>query len=80
IEDPTLLEEIKSSPGPTDSALSTTISDDEQQRQSLKNKFAQIKANFEQKTISNVMGSPLTASTHSSNTTARENLRKQTDE
>ncbi|CAF0861544.1 unnamed protein product [Rotaria sordida] len=85
IEDPSLLEQNKISSQPINSTLSTpttTISDDDQQQQqqSLKSKFAQIKAKFEQKNLSNVMTSPFSSSTHSSNMTARENSRKQTDD
>ncbi len=85
IEDPSLLEEIKPSSRPIDSTSSTTGSDDEQQqqKQSLKNKFAQIKAKFEQKNSSNVMASRSTSSatTSSNNTTTKhQNSRKQMDD
>ncbi|CAF4159118.1 unnamed protein product [Rotaria sp. Silwood2] len=81
IKDPTLLEQSKPSSQPINSTLSTisTVSDDDQQ-QSLKNKFAQIKAKFEQKNFSNVMSSPLTSSINTSNIATRENSRKQTDD
>jgi hypothetical protein len=46
----------------------------------LKNKFAQLKAKFEQKNFSNVYASPATSTTNSSNTTARQNSRKQMDD
>lgn len=73
IEDPSLLKEIKPS---TDSASSTTGSDDEQQ--SSKHKFAQIKAKFERKSLTNIMASPSsTSSLTSSNTTTRRNSDKQ---
>ncbi|CAF0858533.1 unnamed protein product [Adineta steineri] len=77
IEDPTLLREIK----PTlDSTSSTTGSDDEQR--SSKNKFAQIKAKFEQKSLTNVMGSPSSSSPSSNTTTitTRRNSSKQSND
>ena len=63
IDDPSLLQEVKP---PLDST-SSTGSDDEQQ--SSKHKFAQIKARFEQKSVTNVMASPSSSSVASSNTT-----------
>ena len=67
IEDPTFLNEIK----PTrDSTSSETASDDEQQ--SAKNKFAQIKAKFEKKSFTNVMASPSSSSVASSQTATRQ--------
>jgi len=75
IEDPSLLKEIKPS---IDSTSSTTGSDDEQQ--SSKNKFAQIKAKFEQKSLTNVMASPSSSSSvASSHTTTRRNSNKSND-
>jgi len=66
IEDPTLLKQIQPS---IDSTSSTTGSDDDQH--SSKNKFAQIKAKFEQKNSTNVMASPSSSSSvTSSNATA----------
>lgn len=80
IEDPSLLEEIKTSSGPIDSISSVLYSDDDQQ-QPLKNKFAQLKAKFEQKSFSNVLASPATSTAHSSNTSStRQNSRKQVDD
>ncbi|CAF2409453.1 unnamed protein product [Rotaria sp. Silwood2] len=77
IDDPNLLKEIKPS---IDSTSSTTGSDDEQQ--SLKNKFAQIKAKFEQKSSINIMASPSSSSLASSNTTTttRQNSDQQTND
>jgi len=76
IEDPSLLKEIKPS---VDSTSSTTGSDDEQQ--SSKHKFAQIKAKFEQKSFTNVMASPTSSSSvASSHTTTRRNSNQQIDD
>jgi len=63
---------------PIDSISSTTTASDDDQQQSLKNKFAQIKAKFEQKNFANVMASP--SSSNSSNSTTRQNSRKQIDD
>jgi hypothetical protein len=78
IEDPSLLEEIKTPSQPIDSTSSTTGSDDEQQ--SMKNKFAQIKAKFERKNLTNVMASPSTSSVNSSSTASRQNSRNKIDD
>jgi hypothetical protein len=75
IEDPSLLQEIKPS---VDSASSSTGSDDEQQLS--KNKFAQIKAKFEQKSFTNVMASPSSSSVASSHTATRRNSNRQLDD
>ncbi|CAF0732430.1 unnamed protein product [Adineta steineri] len=77
IDDPSLLEEINTSSHHIDSISSPTASDDDQQ--SIKNRFAQIKAKFEQKNTSNVMASPSTSSANSSSTTSRHS-RKQIDD
>jgi hypothetical protein len=76
------LEEIKPSSRSIDSTSSTTGSDDEQQQkqQSLKNKFAKIKAKFEQNNSSNVMGSRSTTSSSNNTTSTRQNSRKQMDD
>jgi hypothetical protein len=76
IDDPNLLEEIKP---PLDSTSSTTGSEDE--HQSSKHKFAQIKAKFEQRSFTNVMASPSSSSVASSNTTTtRPNSNRQTED
>ncbi|CAF0896525.1 unnamed protein product [Rotaria sp. Silwood1] len=82
IEDPSLLEQSKTSSQSINSTITTGTDDDDddQQQQSLKSKFAQIKAKFEQKKFSNVMSSPLTSSMNLSNITTRANSRKQTDD
>ncbi|CAF4497263.1 unnamed protein product, partial [Rotaria socialis] len=79
IEDPSLLKEIKPSLDSASSSSSSSTSagsDDEQQ--SSKHKFAQIKAKFEKKSLTNVMASPSSSSTlTSSNPTTRRNSDKQ---
>ena len=71
---------MKARSKPAGSLSSATASDDEHQQPS-KNKFAQIKAKFEQKPFSNVMATPSTSSGHSNNTMAtRQNSRKQIDD
>lgn len=68
IEDPSLLKEIQ----PTkDSTSSESASDDD--HQSSKHKFAQIKAKFEKKALTNVMASPSSSSVASSQTGPRRN-------
>jgi hypothetical protein len=70
---------MKSSSRPTHSTSPPIVSDDDQQP--LKNKFAQIKAKFEQKNVSKVMATPSISSNNSTNTTtARQNSRKQMDD
>jgi hypothetical protein len=62
---------------------SPPIASDDEQQQSLKNKFAQIKAKFEQKNVSNVMATPTLSSINSGSsttTTTRQNSRKQMDD
>ncbi|CAF1231203.1 unnamed protein product [Adineta ricciae] len=78
IDDPSVLQEIKPSPQTIDSTSSTTVSDDEQQ--TTKNKFAQIKAKFEQKNTAHVMASPSTSSANSSSTTSRQTSQQQMDD
>ena len=75
IEDPSLLKEINPS---ADSTSSSTGSDDEQQ--SSKHKFAQIKAKFEQKSFTNVMASPSSSSVASSHTTTRRSSSRQVED
>ena len=85
IEDPSLLEEIQPSQRVSDSLSSTHIFDDEQQQQQpLKSRFAQIKAKFEQKNVSNVMALPSSSSTTGSSShhtpTLHRTSRKEIDD
>ena len=64
-----------------DSSRSMTTDNDEHERGSSKNKFAQIKAKFEQNHAGNVMGSPTTSSSYNSSaTTSRQSAGRQADE
>ena len=73
IDDPTVLKDIHPS---ADSASSTTGSDDEQQ--SSRYRFAQIKAKFEQRSSANVMTSASPSSVASSQSTTRQNSSRRT--
>lgn len=73
------MEEIKPSQRFNDSISSTNFSDDEQQQPS-KSRFAQIKAKFEQKNVSNVMALPSISSATTSNSSHHRNSRKEIDD
>ncbi|CAF3327977.1 unnamed protein product [Rotaria socialis] len=78
IEDPSLLKEIKPSLDSASSSSSSTSAGSDDEQQSSKHKFAQIKAKFEKKSLTNVMASPSSSSTlTSSNPTTRRNSDKQ---
>lgn len=85
IEDPTMLEHMQGSSRNVDSTSSATASDEEHQLPApSRNKFAEIKAKFEQKHSTQVMASPSTSSATGSQTTTasatRPNFHKPSDD